>query len=106
MSSTLKYVLLAVGGYLLFKELKKRGALGFIPPPPSPHPHGPPPPPPPPAFPDWYPPMYYPQAPIILQMPADMRLPSPDDFGIDGVPVKKKTKKKKKVEKDEDEDEE
>jgi hypothetical protein len=58
--------------------------------------------------------MYYPQAPIILQMPADL-VPDPGDFWADGTintdAAKKRAKakakaRKKKKEQDEAEEEE
>ncbi len=102
-SALLKYALVAGGCYLLFNELRKSGALG-IPPHHPHHPHHPPPPPPSPSyFPQWGPWMGYGQPPIILQLPPDMVLPGPEDFGIDGTLKKKSRKKSKKVVKEEEE---
>ena len=56
--------------------------------------------------------MYYPQAPIILQMPADL-VPDPGDFWVDGTVnaaaarkrAKDKAKAKKKRRKEQEDEE-
>lgn len=72
----IKYLLIAAGGFLLYRNLRSRGFLG-----------GPPPPPPPP-MPTWG----YAQPPVVLQAPIDF-VPAPaahrepGEFGIDGEPL-------------------
>ncbi len=105
--------LLGIGGWIAFALLCSKiskdmgapidGGLGLFPP----HPHHPPPPPPPPApsyFPQYGPWMGYGSPPIILQLPSDMTLPGPEDFGIDGIVRKKPAKKKKKTKKEEEDE--